>query len=186
MDHARKDNVPGTSVLPIFPECFPKARTDRKSSYSWQYIDKSVKNGVLENLDDHRVGEPARTVRAVGSVNSMPKKSTRTPFTAEDDRILTEWVTGYGARGGYVLGNKIYEQLAAEVWFSEDPKALQQFADVEGAEPSTYFAVMERQMGKISTTQAAYTSSRECTTYPSNRTGSSLQHTSSGSFAAST
>ena len=60
------------------------------------------------------MGEPQGTVRTVGSA-TIPKKGTRTPFTAEDDRVLFEWVTSFEAQGGAILGNKIYEQLAAQV-----------------------------------------------------------------------
>ena len=60
------------------------------------------------------MGEPQGTVRTVGSV-TIPKKGSRTPFTAEDDRVLFEWVTSFEARGGAILGNRIYEQLAAQV-----------------------------------------------------------------------
>ncbi|KAI9793297.1 MAG: hypothetical protein M1833_000796 [Piccolia ochrophora] len=81
-------------------------------SYSYQYIDKSIENGILEDLDAHKVGPPSGTIREVGS--SAPPKGTRTPFTAEDDRVLYDWVTSFERGGGKILGNEIYKQLAQE------------------------------------------------------------------------
>ena len=103
----------------LYPNTLTTRRAHIRLSYSWQYIERSVRNGVLENLEDHRVGEPRGTVRTVGSV-TIPTKGTRTPFTAEDDRVLFEWVAKSEARGGAVLGNKIYEQLAAQVDMDAD------------------------------------------------------------------
>lgn len=60
------------------------------------------------------VGPPAGTIRNVGST-SMPAKSTRTRFTAEDDRILLKWVTEARRDGKYVAGNTIYQALQTEV-----------------------------------------------------------------------
>ena len=78
--------------------------------HSYQYIEKSVRNGKLENLDDHQVGPPAGTVRPVGAID-QPAKSTRVPFTAEDDRILYEWCVENERNGERMAGNEVYKQL---------------------------------------------------------------------------
>jgi hypothetical protein len=88
-DHARKDAVPG--------------------SYSWTWIEKSVKNGKLEDLEAHRAGPSAGTSRPVGS--AQPTRNTRTPFTAADDRALALWVTNAERQGLSTKGNDIYQQL---------------------------------------------------------------------------
>lgn len=82
--------------------------------YSYTYIEKSIRNGTLEDLDDHVVGPPVGTVRSVGSI-SRPAKMQRTKYTEEDDRILWNWVQEYERQGGSSDGNEIYKQLEAEV-----------------------------------------------------------------------
>lgn len=88
-DHARKDAAPG--------------------SYSWTWIDKSVKNGKLEDLESHHAGPAVGVSRPVGS--SQPSRNTRTPFTAADDRALALWVTSAERQGLSTKGNDIYQQL---------------------------------------------------------------------------
>lgn len=92
-DHARKDAPPG--------------------SYSWRYIDESIKRGALQDLESHRAGPPVGQIRRVGS--SMPGRSGRVPFSAEDDRILLDWVSEGARQGASLKGNKLYEQLEALV-----------------------------------------------------------------------
>ncbi len=89
-DHARADAPPG--------------------SYSWTFIEASVNNGKLEGLENHPAGLARGAVRPVGS--SQPSKSSRTPFTAADDRVLAEWVTKAERQGLSTKGNKIYIDLA--------------------------------------------------------------------------
>ena len=84
-------------------------------SHSWKYIELSIRNGILEDLDKHRVGLPAGTIRDVGSI-VQPAKGSRTPFTAEDDRVLYEWVEQLEDQGSATAGNVIYKQLEAKVY----------------------------------------------------------------------
>ncbi|KAL8771845.1 MAG: hypothetical protein Q9209_002783 [Squamulea sp. 1 TL-2023] len=93
VDHARKQQLPGT--------------------YSYQYIEDSVRNGALEDLEQYAVGPPVGTIRAVGSV-IQPAKSGRTKFTSDDDHQLVNWVNGIEQRGGATSGNEIYKQLEAK------------------------------------------------------------------------
>jgi Rap1 Myb domain len=72
-----------------------------------------VAKGELEDIEDHRAGPPVGTIRAVGSV--QPTKKGRTPFTAEDDRILMEWCAKAERKGLSLKGNDLYKQLEAKV-----------------------------------------------------------------------
>ncbi|KIW95910.1 uncharacterized protein Z519_02976 [Cladophialophora bantiana CBS 173.52] len=90
VDHLKKNNAPGT--------------------YSYRYVELSLRNGRLENLADHAVGAPSRVSRPVGSTLTAPK-SGRTPFTPEDDRFLWDWMKPFIDRGGAWKGNEIYKQM---------------------------------------------------------------------------
>jgi len=67
----------------------------------------------LEDVEDHRAGQVTHAVREVGS--EQPKRTGRTPYTAEDDRILMDWVTKTERAGGSTRGNEIYKQLERKV-----------------------------------------------------------------------
>ncbi|KAK6073865.1 transcription factor [Seiridium cupressi] len=90
-DHARKDVPAG--------------------SYSWKWIEDSVKSGKLLDKKDFLIGTPGNETRPVGSVQ---QKSTRTPFTKADDLLLGRFVTKYEREGIAVSGNVIYKQLEAK------------------------------------------------------------------------
>ncbi|KAL8930729.1 MAG: hypothetical protein Q9208_000270 [Pyrenodesmia sp. 3 TL-2023] len=93
VDHAKKVQLPGT--------------------YSYTYIEASVRNGVLEDLEKHAVGPATGTLRQIGST-IHPSKSSRTKFTPDDDRILINWVARIEQNGGATSGNEIYKQLEAK------------------------------------------------------------------------
>jgi hypothetical protein len=88
-DHARKD-IPAGSV-------------------SWKFIEESVKAGELKDIEDYRCGASANTSRQRRS--NQPNKSSRNPFTQQEDHILTQWVTKAARRGLATKGNDIYLQL---------------------------------------------------------------------------
>ncbi|MCJ1245299.1 hypothetical protein MMC30_002503 [Trapelia coarctata] len=79
-------------------------------THSYQYIERSVRNGVLEDLDDHRAGPSSSTARPVGAIG-QPAKGTRAPFTAQDDQILREWAGEQARKGQATSGNEIFKQL---------------------------------------------------------------------------
>ena len=79
-------------------------------SYSYKWIDQSIKNGALEDLDDYLAGPQMGAPRAIGSM-SRPMKNIRTPYTAEDDRVLFDWVQAQAQRGGSTSGNETFKQL---------------------------------------------------------------------------
>lgn len=82
--------------------------------YSYKFVELSIRNRQLENLEDHTVGPPPGTTRTIGST-TRPAKGVRTAFTAEDDRVLFEWVTAHEQEGGKTAGNEIYKQLEQKV-----------------------------------------------------------------------
>ncbi|RMY98683.1 hypothetical protein D0860_08463 [Hortaea werneckii] len=90
-DHVRKDCPPG--------------------SISYTLIDSAIRNGAVPDPEDHRAGPPVGSIRDVAS--SVPGKQTRRAFTAEDDRILWQWVQKAEEQGGSVKGNDIYKHLEA-------------------------------------------------------------------------
>ena len=83
-------------------------------SHSYTFIEKSIRNGDLENLEDHRVGASGGIVRSVGST-VQPAKGTRNKYTEADDCILWDWVQENPQKGGGTDGNEIYKQLELKV-----------------------------------------------------------------------
>lgn len=92
-DHLKNDGPPG--------------------AISYEFIDDSIRRGVLADPDDFLVGPARGKVRDVGS--SRPTKPTRTSFSTEDDAILWIWVRNCEAKGSSVGGNEIYKQLEVKV-----------------------------------------------------------------------
>ncbi|KAI6790075.1 hypothetical protein KC361_g8152 [Hortaea werneckii] len=90
-DHVRKDCPPG--------------------SISYTLIDSAIRNGAVPDAEEHRAGPPVGAIRDVAS--SVPGKQTRRAFTAEDDRVLWQWVQKAEEQGGSVKGNDIYKHLEA-------------------------------------------------------------------------
>ncbi|CAG8973415.1 hypothetical protein HYALB_00000179 [Hymenoscyphus albidus] len=80
-----------------------------EGSVSWAWIEKSVKNGRLENIEGHRAGPQKRAVREVAS--GQPIRAGRVPFTAEDDSFLMSWGLKAERKGLSLRGNDIYKQL---------------------------------------------------------------------------
>lgn len=93
-DHFRRDCPPG--------------------SLSYTFIEKSIEYGEIANPQDHLAGPAVGSLREAGS--SRPPKSGRTPYTAEDDRLLYKWVKDAERKGtGLSSGNEIYKQLEQKV-----------------------------------------------------------------------
>ena len=89
-DHMRPDAPPG--------------------SISFTFIEAAVRADALPDPQHHRAGRPAGTVRAVGS-STVPIKDRRTRFSAEDDRVLWQWVETQRQQGARVKGNAMYLEL---------------------------------------------------------------------------
>ena len=79
-------------------------------SYSYTWIEASIKNSRLEDKEPHRAGPTEGYSRPVASQRPA-KTGSRNPYTAEDDRALYEWVKGEEEQGGLAKGNEIYKQL---------------------------------------------------------------------------
>ena len=97
-DHARKDCPQG--------------------SISWTYVEESIRNGALAEMENHRAGTVSYIAREVGSA-AGPTKVGRTPFTAEDDRILMDWVMKGERAGIQTRGNELFRQLEEKVRLSQ-------------------------------------------------------------------
>ncbi|KAK8098060.1 uncharacterized protein PG998_013546 [Apiospora kogelbergensis] len=93
-DHVRKDAPPG--------------------SYSWKWIEDSVKKGELLDAEEYLIG--AKAGQQAPTKGTKATKSTRTPFTGEDDRLLTEHVLKREREGELIAGNKIYQEFAEKSW----------------------------------------------------------------------
>jgi hypothetical protein len=83
-------------------------------SISYTFIAKSVKEGELQDPEDHIAGPRLGEAREAGSLD-RPARGGRAAYTAEEDRILYKWVRDCEAAGGLASGNEIYKQLEAKV-----------------------------------------------------------------------
>jgi telomeric repeat-binding factor 2-interacting protein 1 len=83
-------------------------------SYSYQYVERSIRNNKLESLEAHRAGESSKVARPVGAHTSTRKH--RTAFSLEDDKILWDWMQNYEENGSAIGGNLPYQSLAEKVW----------------------------------------------------------------------
>lgn len=76
-------------------------------------MERSIRNGRLEDLEAHRAGKTTRPVGAYG----IPSRSHRIPFTLEDDQLLWDYMQPLEEAGRNVSGNVFYQQLAEKVNF---------------------------------------------------------------------
>ncbi|EXJ89545.1 hypothetical protein A1O3_02612 [Capronia epimyces CBS 606.96] len=90
VDHAKKNNAPGT--------------------HSYKYVEFSIRKGRLESLADHAVGVATSAARPVGSTVTAPRTG-RMHFTSDEDQFLWNWVKPFESRGGPSKGNEIYKQI---------------------------------------------------------------------------
>jgi len=79
-------------------------------TYSFAWVERSVRNGRLEDRADYVNGIASRASRPVGSITTKPKAS-RAHFTDAEDQILYDWVKPFMDRGGKWKGNEIYKQI---------------------------------------------------------------------------
>jgi telomeric repeat-binding factor 2-interacting protein 1 len=78
--------------------------------YSYRYVERSIQNGRLEDLEAHRAG--TSRPRPAGATH-IATKGTRQPFTLEDDQILFDWIAHIEKKepGAPLSGNKVYIEL---------------------------------------------------------------------------
>ena len=86
---------------------------------SYTFVEKSIKDGELQDPADHRAGPPLGEAREPASVY-RPTKSGRAAYTAEEDRILYKWVRDAQEAGAQIGGNEIYMQLEAKVCINKE------------------------------------------------------------------
>jgi hypothetical protein len=86
---------------------------------SYTFVEKSIKDGELQDPADHRAGPPLGEAREPASVY-RPTKSGRAAYTAEEDRILYKWVRDAQEAGVQIGGNEIYMQLEAKVCINKE------------------------------------------------------------------
>lgn len=75
-------------------------------SVSWKFVEDSVKAGNIQNINDYKKHKSSTT---------HPTKPTRNPFSAEDDKLLTQWVLYQERLGERPQGTKIYQEFAEQV-----------------------------------------------------------------------
>lgn len=97
-DHARQDAPP--------------------NSFSWRFIEESVKEGRRLDLETYRIGRPPSKPRPVASME--PSRNHRTPFSLADDVLLAAWVANNEKSGG----NKLYQRLEVVVSLALFPGAF--------------------------------------------------------------
>ncbi|KAL4804509.1 Rap1 Myb domain-containing protein [Aspergillus unguis] len=82
------------------------------NTYSYQFIEKSIQRGILQDLDDYKAGPSS--MRPVGATN-VPTRGHRLAYTTQDDQFLYDYMQPYERSGGAsIRGNKIYQELAAQ------------------------------------------------------------------------
>ncbi|KAJ6052405.1 Rap1 - C-terminal [Penicillium canescens] len=79
-------------------------------TYSYRYVERSILNGRLEDLEAHRAG--TSRPRPTGATH-IATKGTRQPFTLKDDQILFDWIAHIEKKepGAPLSGNKVYIEL---------------------------------------------------------------------------
>ncbi len=92
-DHVRKDCPPG--------------------SISWKYIERSVKNGRLEDIEEYRAGPSTKGVRQLHLDNLRGKVEhySRRRMT----EFLWSWCAKAERKGISLKGNELYIQLEEQV-----------------------------------------------------------------------
>ncbi|KAJ5955985.1 hypothetical protein N7501_010264 [Penicillium viridicatum] len=145
-------------------------------TFSYQYVERSINKGRLEDLEAHRAGPSAP--RPMGASN-IPTKSTRAFFTLKEDQILFDWVEHFGQEpGAPVQGNIIYQDLSElfpshpwQSWRSRYTKHLRGKGRPGGGTPSSYDDLLQSApfQGKRPKTLPARTSSKDSTAESSSK-----------------
>lgn len=80
-------------------------------TYSYTFIDQSIKDGVLADKEQHHAGQAPDVVRQPGDV-TQPTRKGKVPYTKEEDCLLYDWLTKHLRSGGTDGGNAIYQEIA--------------------------------------------------------------------------
>ncbi|KAI5243364.1 hypothetical protein E4T43_04210 [Aureobasidium subglaciale] len=83
-------------------------------SLSYKFIDEAIQNGEIPEDETTFLANRSKPTKSNATAGaSSSKKSTRTAFTDDDDRMLYKWVAKAHEEGLALQGNKLYQQLAA-------------------------------------------------------------------------
>lgn len=83
-------------------------------SLSYKFIEESINQGQIpEDESPFLAGRRNSANPVTTAVASSSKKSTRTPFTDDDDKLLYKWVHSAEDQGLATQGNTLYQVLAA-------------------------------------------------------------------------
>ncbi|KAH0364986.1 hypothetical protein KCU65_g6392, partial [Aureobasidium melanogenum] len=83
-------------------------------SLSYKFIEEAIKQGEIPEDDSpFLAGRRKSAIPVTTAVASSSKKSTRTPFTDDDDKLLYKWVHRADEQGLAIQGNSLYQVLAA-------------------------------------------------------------------------
>ncbi|CAI7565095.1 unnamed protein product [Penicillium crustosum] len=145
-------------------------------TFSYQYVERSINKGRLEDLEAHRAGPSAP--RPMGASN-IPTKSTRSFFTLKEDQILFDWVEHFGQEpGAPVQGNIIYQDLSElfpshpwQSWRSRYTKHLRGKGRPGGGTPMSYEDLLQSapSQGERPKTLLARTSPKDSTAESSSK-----------------
>ncbi|CAG7941171.1 unnamed protein product [Penicillium salamii] len=119
-----------------------------QNTFSYQYVERSIANGQLEDLEAHRSGPSA--TRPMGATN-IPTKGKRSVFTLKDDQIVYDWIHHFAkSPGAPVQGNKFYQDLSElfpshpwQSWRSRYTKVLHGKPRPGGGVPLTFDEILE-------------------------------------------
>ncbi|PYI14253.1 hypothetical protein BO99DRAFT_345443 [Aspergillus violaceofuscus CBS 115571] len=90
-----------------------KRRNLPPDTYSFKFIEDSIRKGRMQNLEPYRAG-PSEA-RPVGA-SYIPTRNHKVPYTVADDQFLWDWMQKYERDStASISGNKIYQELAAKV-----------------------------------------------------------------------
>ncbi|TLS24061.1 hypothetical protein PpBr36_08329 [Pyricularia pennisetigena] len=115
----------------IADDAAPKKAPSNWDSFSWKFIDAAIERGELPDKADYLIPRPTSATTRASIPTNDSSKATRTAFTAEDDRILTEGarrqlatLQGAGSKGS-LKGNVFWVDFAAQsVPCSKSPQTI--------------------------------------------------------------
>ncbi|TLD29135.1 hypothetical protein PspLS_03474 [Pyricularia sp. CBS 133598] len=104
----------------IADDAAPKKAPSNWDSYSWKFIDAAIEKGELPDKEDYLIPRSTSAATRAPIPANGGSKGTRTPFTAEDDRILTKCARrqlgapqGAGMKGS-LKGNAFWVDFATK------------------------------------------------------------------------
>ncbi|KAI4726312.1 hypothetical protein E4T49_05942 [Aureobasidium sp. EXF-10728] len=79
---------------------------------SYKFIEEAIKQGQIPEDDSPFLAGRRKSANPVTTAAGPSKKSTRTPFTDDDDKLLYKWVKKAEEQGLAIQGNSLYKTLA--------------------------------------------------------------------------